>query len=242
MKKSLFLAVAISTALAGCNQEAAQPTEQQPAQPTLDTAEQRISYGIGANIGSRLKQDQFAVDYDAFVLGAQHALEGSELLVSQEDIAKEMQQYQQEMVAKMASENKQKGEAFLAENANKEGVVTLESGLQYKVITEGTGTKPTANDVVEVNYAGTLIDGTEFDSSYKRGQSAKFMVSGVIAGWTEALQLMPVGSKWQLFIPSNLAYGENGGGRMAPNETLIFEVELINIESQEAEAESAEQS
>ena len=127
--------------------------------------------------------------------------------------------------------NKQEGEAFLAENKKKEGVKTLPSGLQYKVITEGTGKSPKASDTVTVNYRGTLIDGTEFDSSYKRGQAASFQVNGVIKGWTEALQLMKEGAKWQLFVPSNLAYGEKGtgSGPIGPNATLVFEVELISV-------------
>ena len=128
--------------------------------------------------------------------------------------------------------NKKEGDAFLAENKTKEGVVTLPSGLQYKILKEGTGPKPTATDTVVCNYKGTLLDNTEFDSSYKRGQPATFPVSGVIKGWTEALQLMPVGSKWQLFIPSDLAYGARGGpgGGIGPNATLVFEVELMSIQ------------
>ena len=131
--------------------------------------------------------------------------------------------------------NKKEGEAFLAANKGKDGVVTLPSGLQYKILTAGTGPKPTASDSVVCNYRGTLINGTEFDSSYKRGQPATFPVTGVIKGWTEALQLMPVGSKWQLFIPSDLAYGERGAGAdIGPNSTLIFEVELLSIEDKSA--------
>jgi FKBP-type peptidyl-prolyl cis-trans isomerase len=131
----------------------------------------------------------------------------------------------------VGDKNMKEGEAFLAENKKKEGVVTLPSGLQYKVITAGTGKKPKATDTVTTQYRGTLIDGTEFDSSYKRGQPTTFPVAGVITGWTEALQLMPVGSKWQLFIPSNLAYGPRGAGHLiGPNATLVFEVELLSIE------------
>jgi FKBP-type peptidyl-prolyl cis-trans isomerase FklB len=142
--------------------------------------------------------------------------------------------FQKEMMAKqqaMADKNKKEGEAFLAENKKKEGVKTLPSGVQYKVIKAGTGKKPKLTDTVTVHYRGTLIDGTEFDSSYKRGQPASFQVSGVIPGWTEALQLMGEGAKWQLFVPSNLAYGERGtGGPIGPNATLIFEVELISVQ------------
>jgi FKBP-type peptidyl-prolyl cis-trans isomerase FklB len=135
----------------------------------------------------------------------------------------------------MAETNKKDGDAFLAENKTKAGVVTLPSGLQYKILSEGTGPKPTAADSVVCNYKGTLLDGTEFDSSAKHGGPATFPVSGVIKGWTEALQLMPVGSKWQLFVPSDLAYGQRGaGGGIAPNSTLIFEVELVSIKSSDA--------
>ena len=146
-----------------------------------------------------------------------------------------MMAFQKEVMAKqaeVAKKNKTEGDAFLAENKKKEGVKTLPSGLQYKVIKAGTGKKPKMNDTVTVNYRGTLIDGTEFDNSYKRGQPATFQVNGVIPGWTEALQLMEQGAKWQLFIPSNLAYGERGapGGQIGPNATLIFEIELISIQ------------
>ena len=131
-----------------------------------------------------------------------------------------------------AEVNKKEGDAFLAANKTKDGVVTLPSGLQYKILTQGTGPKPTPTDSVVCNYKGTLLNGTEFDSSYKRGQPATFPVGGVIKGWTEALQLMPVGSKWQLFVPSDLAYGQRGpGGGIGPNSTLVFEVELISIKS-----------
>jgi len=142
--------------------------------------------------------------------------------------------FQKDMMAKqqeVAKKNKKEGEVFLDENKKKEGVKTLASGLQYKVLKEGTGKKPKLNDAVTVNYRGTLIDGTEFDSSYRRGQPASFPVSGVIPGWTEALPLMGEGAKWQLFVPSNLAYGERGAGAMiGPNATLIFEIELISVQ------------
>jgi FKBP-type peptidyl-prolyl cis-trans isomerase FklB len=147
------------------------------------------------------------------------------------------------MQAKRSEEsdaNKKTGEEFLAANKSKDGVVALPSGLQYKILTAGTGAKPTASDSVECNYRGTLINGTEFDSSSKHGGPATFPVSGVIKGWTEALQLMPVGSKWQLFVPSDLAYGERGaGGDIGPNETLIFEVELLSIKSKEKAPDTA---
>jgi FKBP-type peptidyl-prolyl cis-trans isomerase FklB len=144
----------------------------------------------------------------------------------------EMHQKQQEKMQQAGATNKKEGDAFLAANKSKEGVVTLPSGLQYKILTAGTGPKPKSSDSVVCNYKGTLIDGKEFDSSYKRGQPATFPVAGVIKGWTEALQLMPVGSKWQLFVPSDLAYAERGSGPdIGPNATLIFEVELLSIQN-----------
>jgi FKBP-type peptidyl-prolyl cis-trans isomerase FklB len=162
---------------------------------------------------------------------------GGETLLTEDEVRKTLADFQQkqfsrqaETMRKLAEKNKADGEKFLAENAKKEGVKTLPSGLQYKEITPGKGKSPKATDNVTTNYRGTLIDGTEFDSSYKRGQPATFPVSGVIPGWTEALQLMKEGGKWQLFVPSNLAYGEGGEGRViGPNATLIFEVELISV-------------
>jgi FKBP-type peptidyl-prolyl cis-trans isomerase FklB len=158
------------------------------------------------------------------------------------EVQNEARKRQTEEAQKAAVKNKTEGEAFLAANKDKEGVVTLPSGLQYKILTTGTGPKPTASDSVKCNYRGTLINGTEFDSSYKKGQPVTFGVGQVIKGWTEALQLMPVGSKWQLFIPSSLAYGERGAGaEIGPNSTLIFEVELISIEEKAKDAKSKDE-
>ncbi len=152
------------------------------------------------------------------------------------EVQNEMRKKQQAEMQAAGEANKKEGDAFLAANKAKEGVVTLPSGLQYKILTQGTGPKPTATDSVVCNYRGTLINGTEFDSSYKRGEPATFPVSGVIKGWTEALQLMPVGSKWQLFVPSDLAYGERSPGpEIAPDSTLIFEVELLSIQNKSDE-------
>ncbi|MCR8922221.1 FKBP-type peptidyl-prolyl cis-trans isomerase [Dasania sp. GY-MA-18] len=239
MKRNLLVAAAITAALAGCNQQAADKTVK------LDDSAKRVSYGMGIGLGERIAQESIEVDADAFALGMKHALEGSERLMTQEEVMAEMQTFQQQQMEKqqaaqaaIADQNQQAGEAFLAENATKEGVVTLDSGLQYSVITEGSGAKPSETDTVEVHYRGTLIDGTEFDSSYKRNSTVSFPVNGVIAGWTEALQLMPVGSKWNLYIPSDLAYGPGGtGGPIGPNATLIFEVELVSIKDDSAEAE-----
>jgi len=207
--------------------------------PALKTQQDKVSYGIGISIGRSFLKDGIEVNLDILMKGMKDVLTSAKLLMTDEELqttmtafSKEMQQKQALARAKQTEENKKAGEAFLAENKKQEGVVTLPSGLQYKILTAGTGKKPTKNDTVECNYRGTLINGTEFDSSYKRGEPATFNVSGVIAGWTEALQLMPAGSKWQLFIPSQLAYGESGtrGGDIGPNATLIFEVELLSIE------------
>jgi FKBP-type peptidyl-prolyl cis-trans isomerase len=206
---------------------------------TLETQKQKVSYSIGMDVGRNLKQNGIDVEIDALARGIKDALadSGSTPLLTQAQIEETMQQFQQEMMAKqnekanaMSGKNKSEGDMFLAENAKKEGVVVLPSGLQYKIIKAGSGPKPKLTDEVTTHYRGTLIDGIEFDSSYKRGQPTSFPVNGVIAGWTEALQLMPVGSKWQLFIPSNLAYGQRGAGdTIGPNATLVFDIELIAI-------------
>ena len=241
MKRQLLLAAAISTALIGCNQQAAEPAAEAAG---LDTPEKRISYGMGISLGQRLKQETFTIDVDTFAQGVTDAVNGGEQLMTQEEIMAEMQAFQQQQMAaqqeaasKLGEENLAAGEAYLAENGGKEGVTTTESGLQYEVITAGEGAKPSAADTVEVHYAGTLLDGTEFDSSYKRGQTVSFPLNGVIPGWTEGLQLMPVGSKYRFVIPSNLAYGPGGtgGGPIGPNATLIFEVELVAIKNAAAE-------
>ena len=203
----------------------------------LATEKDKQSYAIGLNVGKSLHRDDIDVDPKIVLQGLQDALaDGKVLLTDDEiktvmtDLQNQVRQKQEEKRQALAESNKKDGAAFLAANATKQGVVTLPSGLQYKVLTPGTGPKPTATDTVVCNYRGTLLDNTEFDSSYKRGQPATFPVSGVIKGWTEALQLMPVGSKWQLFIPADLAYGERGRDPIGPNATLIFEVELLSIQ------------
>jgi FKBP-type peptidyl-prolyl cis-trans isomerase FklB len=204
----------------------------------LTTTKQKASYAIGMNWGTGLHRQGIDVDNAALIQGMKDALAGGKTLLTEDEarsalmqLQKEMQEKQQAKAAQEGEANKKEGDAFLAANKTKEGVVTLPSGLQYKILTPGTGPKPTASDSVVCNYKGTLINGSEFDSSYKRGEPATFPVTGVIKGWTEALQLMPVGSKWQLFIPPDLAYGPRGtpGGPIGPNATLIFEVELISI-------------
>jgi len=203
----------------------------------LQTTKEKQSYSIGVDMGTRLKSNALDVDPDTLAQGLKDALSGGKLLLTEQEmkdtltgLQKELMEKQAERTKQLAEKNKKEGEAFLAANKTKEGVKTLPSGLQYKVIKEGTGKTPTEKDSVVCNYRGTLIDGTEFDSSYKRGQPATFQVKGVIPGWTEALQLMKEGSKWELFIPSNLAYGERGAGNtIGPDATLIFEVELISV-------------
>jgi FKBP-type peptidyl-prolyl cis-trans isomerase FklB len=202
----------------------------------LKNQKEKVSYSIGLNIGrnlgSDLKRQSIDIDPNVVAKGIQDALSGANPLLSNEEIQETMIAFQKEMSEKQ----KQRGEAFLSENKKKEGVKTLPSGLQYKVIKVGTGKKPKLNDMVTVQYRGTLVDGTEFDSSYRRGQPATFQVSGVIRGWTEALPLMGEGAKWQLFIPPNLAYGERGaGGLIGPNATLIFEIELISVQENKQE-------
>jgi len=206
--------------------------------PSLKDQKEKISYIIGMDIGANFKKQSIEIDPDILAKGIKDGLSGAKPLLSETETREIMTAFEKEMRArretaqKTAGEkNKKEGEAFLAENKKKEGVKTLPSGLQYKVIKQGTGKKPAAADTVTTHYKGTLIDGTEFDSSYKRGNPASFQVSGVIPGWTEALQLMEEGSKWQLFVPPNLAYGERGAGQnVGPHATLIFEVELISIQ------------
>ena len=202
--------------------------------PVLKNQKDKVSYIIGMDIGNNLKKQSIDVDPNILAKGVKDALSGAKSLLTEKEIQETMGAFQKEMMVKkeeVGKQNKKEGETFLAENKKKEGVKTSPSGLQYKVIKAGSGKKPKSIDTVTVHYRGTLINGTEFDSSYKRGQSVSFQVSGVIPGWTEALQLMEEGAKWQLFIPSNLAYGERGaGGAIGPNATLIFEVELVSIQ------------
>ena len=210
-----------------------------PAPLELKTDKDKASYAIGMNIGQNLRKQKDDIDPAIVQAGIKDAVAGGTTLLTEEQakaalvtLQGNMRKKQEEQMQQAAEVNKKEGDAFLAANKTKDGVVTLPSGLQYKILTEGTGPKPTASDSVVCNYKGTLLNGTEFDSSYKRGQPATFPVSGVIKGWTEALQLMPVGSKWQLFVPSDLAYGQRGpGGGIGPNSTLVFEVELISIKS-----------
>lgn len=221
---ALCLGLFTGTALAG-------------GKPKLKSQKDSVSYGLGMNIGTSISRDSLDLDVDMLAAGIHDALSGKDMLLTQEQCGALLQAFQQQMMSKQAerasvagTKNKADGEKFLADNKKKTGVVTLPSGLQYQVIKEGTGPKPKATDNVTTKYKGTLIDGTVFDDSENHGGTAQFAVNQVIPGWTEALQLMPVGSKWRLFVPANLAYGDRGaGGQIGPNATLIFEVELMGI-------------
>ncbi len=222
-------------------QSAPAATAQTPASggSTLTTQKEKLSYAIGMNIGKNLHRDGVDIDLNLLSQGMKDGLSGGQTLMTDQEaqaavveLQNGLRKKQEQKMQQSGETNKKDGDAFLAANKTKPGVVTLPSGLQYKILTTGTGPKPTATDSVVCNYRGTLIDGTEFDSSYKRGQPATFPVNGVIKGWTEALQLMPVGSKWQLFVPPDLAYGTRGAGNeIPPNSTLIFEVELQSIQA-----------
>jgi len=214
--------------------------------PPLKDQKDKVSYSIGMDIGRNIKRQNLDLSVDALAAGIRDIMSGGKTALTDDEAREVMNTYRTEMMGKQqeqakvsAEKNKKEGDAFLAENKKKEGVKTLQvklpSGtnaeLQYKVLTQGSGPKPTTNDTVITHYRGTLIDGTEFDSSYKRGEPATFPVTGVIKGWTEALLMMPVGSKWQLFIPSDLAYGPAGTrGLIGPNATLIFDIELVGIQ------------
>ena len=215
-----------------------------PAPLTLTTPKDKLSYSIGMNIGKSLKRDSVDVDTAILFRAIKDALAGGQPLMTDQEVQAtltnlqgELRKRQEQEMQQQAETNKKQGDAFLAANKTKDGVVALPSGLQYKILQEGQGPKPTATDSVTVNYRGTLLDGTEFDSSYKRGQPVSFPVGGIIKGWSEALQLMAVGSKWQLFVPADLAYGSRGAGpAIGPNATLVFEVELLSIQPKPAAA------
>jgi FKBP-type peptidyl-prolyl cis-trans isomerase FklB len=231
MKRLIICLGAVCIASIGLAQDKAQLKDQKD----------KASYSIGYDIGETFKKQNVELNPDTLFSGLKDALAGKEAVMSKEDREKTLQAFQKEMMEKQiaaskeaATKNQAEGEKFLAENKKKDGVKTTASGLQYKVLKEGSGTAPKETDTVVTNYKGTLIDGTEFDSSYKRNEPATFPVNRVIKGWTEALQLMKPGAKYQLFIPSSLAYGERGAGQLiGPNATLIFEVELLSIKAPE---------
>ena len=208
--------------------------------PDLKNPKQKTSYAIGLDIATSLKRQDIDVDAKALTAGIADGFAGKPALTEEEqktvimELQKSAMAKAEEKQIAAAEKNLKAGEAFLAVNAKKEGVKTTASGLQYKVIKAGTGASPKPTDIVKVHYTGTLVDGTVFDSSVQRGEPATFPVNGVIPGWTEALQLMKVGDKWQLVIPAKLAYGEQGPRSIGPNSTLIFDVELLGIEKSEA--------
>jgi FKBP-type peptidyl-prolyl cis-trans isomerase FklB len=209
------------------------PVFAQEKSPQLKDIKDKVSYSIGLNIGFNFKKQNMDLNTDALMAGVKDAISGKKPILDENQVRETMTAWTKEITEKqkaMAEKNATDGAKFLAENTKKEGVKTTPSGLQYKVAKEGTGPQPKETDTVTVNYRGTLIDGTEFDSSYKRGEPATFPITGVIKGWTEALLMMKVGSKYQLFIPPSLAYGERAmGPDISPNSTLIFEVELMSI-------------
>ena len=228
---ALFGATFATVAFMGCEGRVAMDSAD------LETSDQKASYGIGLNIGSQLTETKDRLDRPAFLRGVEDALQGNESAVPSDELQVELQTFAEEIqnaaqqdFDRVAAENSAAGDAYLAENRSKEGVMTTESGLQYEVLSQGDGPMPGSEDQVQLHYRGTLIDGTEFDSSYERGEPAQFGVGGVIPGFSEALQLMSVGSHFRVVIPSEIGYGPQGtGGPIGPNATLIFEIELLEI-------------
>ncbi|MEO0442643.1 MAG: FKBP-type peptidyl-prolyl cis-trans isomerase [Pseudomonadota bacterium] len=243
MKLTVLITSLAAIGLVACGDKAAE-TATATDDASLESLDQRLSYMVGTNMAQQFERDGIEIDITALSLGIEDVMGDKDTRLSEEQVQQtiaavqeraqkrqqELQSKQQEEQAQAAEKNKAEGEAYLAANKDKEGVVTTESGLQYKEITAGEGSSPKETDTVSVHYKGTLVDGTEFDSSYKRGEPATFPVNGVIPGWVEALQLMNVGDKWELAIPSDLAYGPGGtGSTIGPNSTLLFEVELLEI-------------
>ena len=235
-----LMVMSVFAAEEAVKEEAIAPATKEPATSpqasVFKTEQDKISYIIGTQLAQSIKKEGVEVNLEPLILGLQDVLEGKILRLTKEETLQVYTAYQQRIrnqraaeLQKQAAENLAKGTVFLEANMAKEGVTVLPSGLQYKVLKEGTGETPTANDKVKTHYRGTLIDGTEFDSSYKRNQPAEFAVTGVIKGWTEALQLMKTGAKWELYIPADLAYGTRGRPSIPPNSVLIFEIELLEI-------------
>jgi FKBP-type peptidyl-prolyl cis-trans isomerase FklB len=256
--KTLLLASFLAGGIllsSGQTQDAATPAAKKPATaskaasanagPVLDTPKAKVSYALGANLGNNIRSQSIDIDPTILYGALEDALAGRKTLMTEAeihatlvDLTNQIRQKQMAERKELGDKNQKEGEAFLAENKTKDGVVVLPSGLQYKILKAGDGKKPGASDTVVCNYRGTLVDGKEFDSSETHSGPATFPVSGVIKGWTEALQLMPVGSKWELFIPSNLAYGERGAGpNIGPNAALIFDIELLSIKEPSAPAQ-----
>ena len=225
--KQILLTTVSLVAFSAC-----QGQKENTVNTTMTTTEDSISYALGVSIANNLNTNGFEkINVEILTEAMKGVFDGGELKIKKEECDPMIQAYMQGLKQRQGAASVQKGVDFLVENGKKEGVVTLPSGLQYTIMKEGTGEKPALTDKVSTHYHGTLLDGTVFDSSVDRGTPAEFNVNQVIPGWTEALQLMSVGSKWKLFVPSDLAYGERGaGGSIGPNETLIFEVELLSIE------------
>lgn len=248
MKKAFLIAafLCLGAASIACAQDEGAPAgESATAKP--ESLPERAGYAIGLNMGTNMKQQEVDIDLDALIQGLRDGLAGEEGSMTQEEMQAAMNEFQQammtkqqEMAAKALEENQAEGATYRQEFGAQEGVQTTESGILYQVMQEGSGAKPAPSDRVTVHYRGTLTDGTQFDSSYDRGQPATFPVTGVVQGWQEVLQLMPVGSKWKVVIPPDLAYGERGSPpRIGPGETLVFEIELLGIEGQDGGASAA---
>ncbi|HIX03229.1 MAG TPA: FKBP-type peptidyl-prolyl cis-trans isomerase [Candidatus Odoribacter faecigallinarum] len=228
--RNLLLTVAVGALAMGCNSGSLTQTSA-PLKTAADTASYYLGYLYGTGM-QRMGLEE--PNMNAIVAGFNSALQEKETEVAPQAMEMYLNRYFQNLAMKRAMENAEKGKKFLEDNLKKAGVDTLSDGIQYKVIKEGNGPKPATTDKVKVHYRGTLIDGTEFDSSIKRGEPAEFQLNRVIPGWTKALQQMPVGSKWEIYIPADQAYGSRGAGPIGPNETLIFEVELLDIIAPEA--------
>ena len=234
MRRTFVIALGVSLLLPVCGAAGQAPLKEQKA---------KDSYSLGYDFGSNLRRQEVEVDADILLSAVREGLEGKNPVLGPEEmrdtllhLRRKVMVLQDRRYRERAAKNSEEGRAFLAANKTKEGVKTLPSGLQYKVLKDGAGPSPKPTDTVTVNYRGTLVDGTEFDSSYGRGQPATVRVNGVLRGWTAALPLMKVGSKWQIFVPAALAYGERQFGRIPPNSTLIFEVELLSISTDSSPA------
>lgn len=250
MKKVLIMFVLAAFFAFSCGKSESEKPAAGPeiTKADLKTEEDNVSYCLGFSMGSSFKKEDLKVNLDVYAKGMKDGFTGGGQILNEDEIAQTMMAFQQKMRAKkqaeykqmmeerkkLGEENKIKGKEFLEANKAKEGIVTLKSGLQYKILNKGSGASPKATDTVKCEYRGTTIDGREFDSSYKRGEPATFALNRVIKGWTEGLQLMKEGGKWQFFVPPELGYGERGAGQdIGPNEVLIFEIELLNIEKPE---------
>ncbi|KTC85400.1 MULTISPECIES: FKBP-type peptidyl-prolyl cis-trans isomerase [Legionella] len=242
MKMRLVAAAAMSLAMSTTIAATADTATSAPSATSLSTDTDKLSYSIGADLGKNFKKQGIDISPAAMAKGLQDGMSGGQLLLTEDQMKEVLNKFQKELMMKRSAEfnkkseeNKSRGEAFLKDNKSKDGVVSLPSGLQYKILEKGDGAKPAKEDTVTVEYTGRLINGQVFDSTEKTGKPATFKVSQVIPGWTEALQLMPSGSTWEVYIPSDLAYGPRSvGGPIGPNETLIFKIRLLSVKKTEA--------